>query len=443
MRRIYLLPIIVAVAGGVGLYEFVLKPSNTGFPAGGPGGGPGGAPGGAPSGAPGGGQRPGGGGQRPGGPGGFPGGGAISAIDNATTTIPVVAATATAEDVPVYVDAIGTVQAFNTANVVPEVSGLLTQVLFKEGQDVKAGDVLARIDARSYKATLDQARAKLAQDQALLENAKRDLARYTKLLAKDYTSAQTADTQRALVAQDEAQIQQDQASIDAAAVNLGYTNITAPFDGRTGVRQIDIGNQVSSGSTTPLTVITQIKPISVVFTLPQQLLASVTQAMAAGAPEVQAMPQTNTTDATGLGLSSSKTVLDVGALTVLDNEVESTTGTIKVKATFPNQNAQLWPGGFVSVRLKLRTDMGALVIPPAAVQRGPNGAYVYLVQPNYQVVRRTVTTGYSTETQVEVTSGLKAGDVVVTDGTSRLTDNAKVQILPAAAAPASSESSQS
>jgi multidrug efflux system membrane fusion protein len=424
MRRSYIIvALIVLAAGGAGAY-FVFRPNpvaSGGFPGGG-------APGGGPPGMRQGGGGPGGG--RPGG--GFPGGAAITAIDNSATTIPVVAATATAEDVPVYVEAIGTVQAYNTVDITPLVSGQMIQVLFKEGQDVKAGDVLAKIDPRPYQAILDQDRAKKAEDESLLANARLDLTRYTKLLAKDYTSAQTADTQRALVAQDVAQVAQDQAQVDAAALNLSYTNITAPIDGRTGVRQVDVGNQVSSAETTPLTVITQIHPISVVFTLPQQLLTSVSAAMASGPPEVLALPQTNTTDATGLGLASSSTVLDSGVLSVIDNEVESTTGTIKVKATFPNQNSQLWPGGFVTVRLRLRTDKNALVVPPAAIQRGPDGSYVYVVQANNQVTRRTVTTGYSTETIAEVTSGLNPGDVVVTDGVSRLTDNARVQILPAA-----------
>ncbi len=358
--------------------------------------------------------------------------------------IPVVAVAATTQDVPVYVDAIGTVAAYNTVSITPLVSGQMTQVLFKEGQMVKAGDVLAKIDPRSFQAILEGDQAKMAQDQSLLANARLDLGRYTKLVAKDYTSAQTADTQRALVAQDEAQVKSDQATIDTAKLNLSYTDITAPIDGRTGVRQIDVGNQVSSGSVTPLTVITQIQPINVVFTLPQQLLASVNAALAGGAPEVLALPQTNTSDASGLGLASAKTVLDVGALTVVDNEVESTTGTIKVKATFPNKNSQLWPGGFVTVRLRLRTDKDALTIPPEAIQRGPDGSYVYVVKADNTVVRRIITEGYNTENIAEITSGLQAGDVVVTDGTSRLIDNAKVRLLPASSvATSATTSSQS
>ena len=431
MRRSTIITIVIvaAIAGGA-FYMFKPSPSPGGFPGGAPAGGP-------PGGGAAGGQPPAGGG----GGGGFPGRGpGVASIDNATTVIPVVAATAVAQDVPVYVDAIGTVQAYNTVQVTPLVSGQMIQVLFKEGQEVKAGDVLAKIDPRSFQAILDQDRAKKQQDESLLANARLDLARYTRLVAKDYTSAQTADTQRALVSQDVAQVAQDQAQIDAAALNLSYTNITAPIDGRTGVRQVDTGNMVTTSQTTPLTVITQIKPISVVFTLPQQLLSSVSAAMAQGAPEVLALPQTNTSDATGLGLTSASTVLDKGELSVIDNEVESTTGTIKVKATFPNQNAQLWPGGFVTVRLKLRTDSNVLVIPPAAIQRGPDGSYVYVVQANNQVIRRTITTGYSTEQLAEVTSGLRAGDVVVTDGISRLTDNAKVQVLPAGAAAATGDS---
>ena len=442
MRRIPVLPLVVLVIVCIGAY-LVLKPASTSVPAfpGGTGGAPSGGP---PAGAPSAGAAPGKmasngppAAGRPAAPAGGqsfnrPGGGAIAPIDNSTTTIPVVAATAQAEDVPVFVDAIGTVQAYNTVNITPLVSGQMIKVLFKEGQDVKAGDVLAKIDPRSFQAILDQDRAKKAEDESLLANARLDLARYTRLVAKDYTSAQTADTQRALVAQDVAQVAQDQAMIDAAALNLSYTDITAPIDGRTGVRQVDVGNMVSTSQTTPLTVITQIKPISVVFTLPQQLLSSVSAAMAAGPPEVEALPQTNTADATGLGLAGATTVLDTGVLSVIDNEVESTTGTVKVKATFPNQNSQLWPGGFVTVRLKLRTDKNVLVIPPAAVQRGPDGSYVYVVQANNQVTRRNVTTGYSTETLAEITSGLNPGEIVVTDGISRLTDNARVQILSAA-----------
>ena len=344
--------------------------------------------------------------------------------------IPVLAATATMADVPVYLDALGTVQAFNTVSVTPMIDGPMQQVLFTEGQDVKTGDVLARIDPRPYQASLDQAVAKKAQDDASLANARVDLARYQKLVATAYTSGQTADTQKATVAQDVALVAQDQAQIDTARTNLSYTTIASPLDGRTGIRQIDQGNIVHAANTTPLTVITQLKPISVVFTLPQQTLAAVAASMKNGAPDVLALPQGVANDG--------KTVLDRGRVAVLDNTVDQATGTIKLKATFPNANLALWPGGFVNVRLLIETDRNVVTVPPTAVQRGPQGAYVYVVNDERTVSRKPIEVGHEDESVAVVTAGLQAGDRVVTDGASRLMDGSRIQVQDSSA-PAAAE----
>ena len=334
--------------------------------------------------------------------------------------IPVLAAAATTADVPVYLDALGTVQAFNTVSIKAMIDGPLIQVQFKEGQDVHQGDVLAKIDPRPYQAALDQALGKKAQDEANLANARVDLARYQKLAATAYTSAQTSDTQKATVAQLVAQVQQDQAQIDTARTNLSYTTIASPIDGRTGIRQVDAGNIVHAGDTTPLTVITQLQPITVVFTLPQQTLAAVANAMKNGAPQVLALPQGVANDG--------KTVLDRGQVAVLDNTVDQATGTIKLKSTFPNPNLALWPGGFINVRLLVETDRNVVTVPPTAVQRGPQGAYVYLVKDGGTVARKPIQVGHEDESVSVVTAGLQAGDRVVVDGASRLSDGARVKV---------------
>jgi multidrug efflux system membrane fusion protein len=354
--------------------------------------------------------------------------------DPATLPVPVLTAQAVRADVPLTVDGIGTVQALNTVNIHPMVDGPLTEIRFREGQDVHAGDVLAQIDSRTYQAAYDQAVAKKAQDVANLENAQRDLARYEKLAKTQYTTAQQADTQRSTVAQDEAIVRQDQAQIDTARTNLGYTIIRAPVDGRTGIRQVDLGNIVHSTDTTPLTVVTTLKPIAVVFTLPQQTLPEVSAAMQAsraeGGPAVVALPQT--------GDSSASEVLGRGRVAVLDNEVDQNTGTIKLKAIFPNPDLHLWPGAFVNVRLSLRVDHDALTVPIAAVQRGPQGAFVFTVQGD-AVARHPIVVTRQTEDVALVASGLSPGQVVVTEGASRLTEGSKIRVLnsPPSAATAS------
>lgn len=333
------------------------------------------------------------------------------------TPVPVVAAKAERRDVPIYLDGLGTVQAFNLVQIRAMVDGPLVEVRFKEGEDVKAGDVLARIDPRPFQATLDSATAKKQQDQANLANARIDAARYAKLAATAYTSAQQSDTARAQVAQLEAQVRGDQAQIDTAQTQLGYATITAPFSGRLGVRQLDLGNIVRPGDATPLVTLTQLQPISVVFTLPQQSLAAVSAAMTAGAPEVLALQG-----------SASNQVIDRGTLAVLDNQVDSATGTIKLKATFPNANLRLWPGGFVNVRMLVETQREVVTVPAPAVQRGPRGPYVFAIQPDNGVKRQPVTLGYEDQQAIVVTEGLEPGQLVVTDGASRLSETSKVAI---------------
>jgi len=344
-----------------------------------------------------------------------------------TDPIPVLVATAEARDVPIWLEGLGTVQASATVTVKAQVDGMLSEVRFREGQDVHTGDILAKIDPRTYQAALDQATAKKAQDAANLANARVDLTRYTKLAATAYTSAQQADTQRSTVAQLEAQVAQDQAQIDSARAQLSYTTITSPIDGRTGIRQVDQGNLVHAADTTGIVVITTLRPIAVVFTLPQQALPDVVAAQAHGAPIVEALPQ---------GAAGAQP-LDVGTLAVLDNQVDPTTGTIKLKATFPNDAMKLWPGGFVTVRLRVDTRRDAIVVPPAAVQRGPLGAYVYVVGDAMTASRRPVLVGHEDMRASIIDSGLHAGERVVVDGAARLTDGRAVTIVdPAGTTPA-------
>ncbi len=344
--------------------------------------------------------------------------------------VPVIEAAAVQRDMPIWLSGLGTVQAFQTVTVKTMVDGPLVSVDFKEGQDVHTGDVLARIDPRVYQAALDSAVAKKALDEANLANARLDLARYQKLVATNYTTQQQADTQKATVAQLEAQVRQDQAQIDTARAQLSYTTIVSPLNGKVGIRLVDMGNIVHASDPTGLLVITQLQPISVVFSLPQQNLAQVAAAMSQGnTVEVEAFAQ-----GTGRGRP-----LDKGTLTVLDNQIDPTTGTMKLKAAFPNAASTLWPGGFVGVRLRADTVRDAIVVPQAAIQRGPGMNYVYVIDTDNVAHRTTVTVGYDDEQGVIVTSGVKAGDRLVTDGASRLTDGAKIStVTPGATAPARS-----
>lgn len=338
--------------------------------------------------------------------------------------VPVVVATVSRADVPVYLDAVGTIKALNTVTVSPQVDGKLLSVNYKEGQDVKKGDTLARIDPVTYQAQLDQAVAKKAQDEAQLSNSKLDLERYEKLAATNAINKQQADTQRALVAQNTAIVQADQAAIENAQAMLGYTTITAPLDGRTGIRQVDEGNIVHAAASPAIVVITQLKPISVLFNLPQQDLPQVNTAFGKGSLAVDALRSDN--DA----------VIDRGTLKVVDNLVDQTTGTVKLKAEFPNADLQLWPGQFVNVRLLIDTLKQVLVIPTGAVQRGPNGTFVYVIKDDDTVAVRPIVVQKQDETQTVVKSGVDANERVVTTGFVRLTDGSKVSIGSADSTPA-------
>ena len=330
--------------------------------------------------------------------------------------VPVLAATPRIEDTPVYLDGVGTVRALNTVTVRAQVDGKLLSVNFQEGQDVKSGDVLAEIDPAIYQAQYDQAVAKKAQDEAQLSNARRDLERYQQLAASKAGSAQQADTQRATVAQLEALVKSDQAAIDNAKTTLGYTKIIAPLSGRVGLRQVDRGNIVHASDATGVVVITQLQPIAVQFSLPQQQIVRVNAAAAKGTLE---------TDVFG---NDGKTVVDTGKLTAIDNQVDQTTGTVKIKAEFPNAHYQLWPGQFVNVRLKVETLDKALVIPTAAVQRGPIGAFVYVIGADNVAKAKPITVTLQTETNAVITKGLTVDERVVTTGFANLSDGAKVKI---------------
>jgi len=339
--------------------------------------------------------------------------------------VPVIGALAKRTDVPVYLDGVGTVRALNTVTVRAQVDGRLLSVNYIEGQQVERDFVLARIDPTTYQAAYDQAVAKKAQDEALLANAHRDLDRYARLTSTNSIAQQQYDTQKATVAQLEAQVKLDQAAIDNAKAILDYTSITAPIAGRTGIRLVDEGNIVRASDTTGIVVITQLQPISLLFTLPQQQLGAVNRAFAQGPLKVDAFGPDN------------KTVIESGELKVVDNQVDQTTGTIKLKAEFANRDMQLWPGGFVNVRLLIDTLDNAVVAPTASVQRGPTGAFVYVIQPDSTVVVRPVTVSQQDETQAVVTKGLEADERVVTTGFARLRSGSKVTVTKAEdAAPA-------
>jgi multidrug efflux system membrane fusion protein len=338
--------------------------------------------------------------------------------------VPVLVAAATNADVPVYLDAVGTTRALNTVTVRPQVDGKLLSVAFQEGQDVKKGDILAQIDPTTFKAQLDQAVAKKAQDQALLTNAQNDLTRYEQLAATNAVNRQQLDTQKSLVAQLTAQVQSDQAAIESAQATLAYASVRAPIDGRTGLRQVDEGNIVHASDSTGIVTITQLRPISIQFNLPQQYLSQVNTAFAKGPLAVDALRSDN--DA----------VIDSGKLTVVDNQVDASTGTVKLKADFPNTDLQLWPGQFANIRLLIDTLKQVVVIPTGAVQRGPTGTFVYVVKDDNTASIRPIVVEKQDETQTVIKSGVTPPERVVTTGFARLTDGAKVTISTGDGAPA-------
>jgi membrane fusion protein, multidrug efflux system len=338
--------------------------------------------------------------------------------------VPVLVAAARYADVPVTLDAVGTVQALATVTVRPQVDGRLLELKFHEGQDVRQGDVLARIDPTTYQAVLDQAVAKKAQDEAQLANARLDLARYSDLATRSFASRQQLDTQQATVNQLAAQIEGDQAQINNARAYLDYTTIAAPLDGRTGIRMVDEGNLVRAGDPA-IVVITKIMPIAVLFNLPQQHLRRVNAAIAKGQLAVEALDADN------------RTVIDRGTLDVVDNQVDQATGTVRMKALFPNAERQLWPGQFVNVRLYVGTVQHAVVIPTAAVQRGPDGAYVYTVGVDGKAAQRPVTVTQQDEHEALVAAGLTPPEETITSGFTRLTDGTAVRVMAAGPEPES------
>jgi membrane fusion protein, multidrug efflux system len=330
--------------------------------------------------------------------------------------VPVLSATPKIQDVPVYLDGVGTVRALNTVIVRAQVDGKLIAVNFVEGQDVKKGDILAEIDPAIYQAQYDQAVATKAKDEALLANQRIDLVRYEQLAASNAGSKQQADTQRATVAQTEAQVKADQAQIDNARATLGFTKVVAPLTGRVGLRQVDQGNIIHAADATGLVIITQLQPIAVQFSLPQQLILRVNAAAANGALQADVFGNDNVT------------VIDTGVLRSLDNQVDPTTGTLKLKAEFPNAKYQLWPGQFVNVRLKVETLSKALVVPTSAVQRGPAGTFSYVIDESNIAHAKPVVVTQQDETQAVIASGLVPSDRVVITGFANLSDGARVVI---------------
>ena len=361
----------------------------------------------------------------PGGAGG-PGGG------RGATATTVGIAVAKQADIPVLIEALGTVTPVANVTVRPQVSGVLTQVLFKEGQMVKKGDVLATIAPESFRMAVAQAQGARVRDEAQLEAAQVTLARYRTLLAQDSIARQDVDTQAALVKQLEGTVTIDRANEGSANLSLGYARITAPVGGRIGLRPLDAGNYIAAGDTNGVAVITQVAPIDVAFAIPQDRVPEVQARLAEGANlPVTAFDRSRTRG------------LDVGRFSTLDNLVDTTTGTVKAKARFANADGRLFPNQFVNVRLLLRTISNAVVVPVTALRHGPNGDFVYVLKPDRTVALRAVTRGEANVESVAITSGLAVGEPVVTEGADRLKDGARVQTAadrPAGAASGASAS---
>jgi multidrug efflux system membrane fusion protein len=346
--------------------------------------------------------------QAAGGPGGGRGGaGAIVMVE---------AGRVAQKDTPIYLDGIGTVQAFNTVTVHAQVNGVLQRIAFAEGHDVKAGDLLAVIDPRTYQAQYDQAKAKKAEDDAQLSNSLTTYSRNLSLLGKGLIDQQTVDTEKASVDQFTALVAADEAALEQAQVLLGYTHVVSPLDGRTGIRAVDQGNVVQTSDPGGIVVITQLKPISVVFTLPQQNWPQIQKLIASGAK------------LSVLALGDGAAPLDRGTLAVVDNQIDSATGTIKAKASFPNEALALWPGQFINVRLLVETRKDGIVVPASVVQRGPQGSYAFVIQDDSTVKAVPVQVAQIDSGVALIDKGLTVGQQVVVDGQYKLEDGSKVGV---------------
>jgi multidrug efflux system membrane fusion protein len=343
----------------------------------------------------------------------------------APPAIAVDVATVEARDVPIYAQGLGTVQAFFTVQVTARVDGQIEKIGFAEGQDVRKGALLAQIDARPFEAALGIAIATRDKDKAQLANAHLDLERYLLLAPEDLASKQTVDTQRALIGQLTAQVKGDEAAINSARTQLDYTSIRSPIDGRTGIRLVDPGNIVHAADSTGIVVVTQVEPISVIFSLPEESFAQVSAALRRGAVEATALSRDRNEE------------LDRGTLALIDNQIDQTTGTLRLKATLPNGQRRLWPGQFVNMRVLTQVQHQVLTIPASALERGPDGLFTYLVKSDSTVVVAPLTTGVENNGFVVVETGLKAGDTVVTSNQYRVQPGGRVK--PNAARPAKAQ----
>jgi len=342
----------------------------------------------------------------------------------APPTVPIVAATVSQHDVPIYLTGVGTVIAYNTDVVRAQIQGQLDSINFTEGQTVHAGDLLAQIDPRPYQALIDQYTGNLERDQAQLINAQANLTRYTTLGEKGWATPQLLETQRAQVGQLQAAIKADQALIDAAKVQLSFTRLTSPIDGVVGIRQIDVGNIISPSTANGLVVVTQLDPISLIFTLPETVL-----------PQIQQQQQQTKTPLPVFAYSQDNTVkLDQGVLGLVNNEILQTTGSIQLKANFDNKSRRLWPGQLVNARLLVDTRRNGLTVPAGVVQQGPTGPYAYIVNPDNTVAIRQIKVAQISDGQALIDSGLKANEQVVVDGQYKLQLGAHVTLLHGKAA---------
>ena len=340
-----------------------------------------------------------------------------SARANTTAAVPVSVSTAERRDMPYYLTGLGSVTAFYTVTVKSRVDGELVQVNFKEGQFVNKGELLAVIDPRPYQVVLDQAQGTLFRDQALLKDAKLNYERFKNLLqVSGAMSQQQVDTQASLVDQLEGTVRNDQAAIDNAKLNLLYCHITSPISGRVGLRQVDPGNMIHATDTNGLLVITQLQPIAVLFTLPEDNLPAVSQHMARGTLTVDAYSRDD------------QTKLDTGKLETIDNQIDQTTGTGRLKAVFDNKGNALWPNQFVNIRLLLEVRKDSTVIPAAAIQRGPQGTYVFIAKPDNTADIRPVTVAFTQDNLANISSGLSPSEVVVTDGQDKLQAGSKIEV---------------